>query len=91
MSFATEFTFTKAINSSCFDFFPAMHDILRQYFKICHMVCAIFWARNQVQHHQISLDVTLGVSAHMALHVNLEDDFAAFRQAGLSLLASYKA
>ena len=24
MSFATEFTFTKAINSSCFDFFPAM-------------------------------------------------------------------
>ena len=24
MSFATEFTFTKAINSSCFDFFPTI-------------------------------------------------------------------
>ena len=36
---------------------------------------SLFGARSRVQHHHISLDLTLEVCGHMLLRFNLEDDF----------------
>ena len=70
MSFATDFTFTKAINSSCFDSFPTMQDVFCLIVSAFGADIVTSWNINEPQTFssdipaQIMLDFTMVFVTH---------------------------